>query len=371
MSSLLETLRTVRLRIAKLRDRKELTGEQDTKGVLIEPVLSALGWNTQEPDDVRREYRAKSRDNPIDYALLLLRTPCLFVEAKPLGENIDVRRWKLQTLTYASATGVEWCVLTNGDDYHLYNTHAAVGLDEKLFRKVRISDLSQEEQTLDTLDLLSKAKMAEKRINILWTVHFVYRKVKIAVEDLFRSVDGGLVRLIRRRSEGLTPTDIRKAIKTADFQFTPPVTLSGPERPPKPRRKPSGKHKGRARHKVFSVTVANLIEAGIITPPLDIQRKYKGALLKGTIGKDGKVVWDGTPYDSTSTAAGMARKSVIGSPAGRRYPQTNGWGFWQYQDPDTGRLLVLDVLRQRYLKRTVTSRTAEGGRDRPVRTPGG
>jgi hypothetical protein len=31
-------------------------------------------------------------------------------------------------------------------------------------------------------------------------------------------------------------------------------------------------------------------------------------------------------------AGGMARKSMIGAPEGRPYPQTNGWTFWQFRD---------------------------------------
>ena len=58
----------------------------------------------------------------------------------------------------------------------------------------------------------------------------------------------------------------------------------------------------------------------------------------------------GESYDSLSTAGGMARKSVIGSPPGRQYPQTNGWTFWKFCDPETGKLIEIDALRQKYLK---------------------
>jgi hypothetical protein len=49
----------------------------------------------------------------------------------------------------------------------------------------------------------------------------------------------------------------------------------------------------------------------------------------------------------------MARKSVIGSSPGRPYPQTNGWTFWKFQDSATGKLMEIDVLRQKYLKRSL------------------
>jgi hypothetical protein len=45
----------------------------------------------------------------------------------------------------------------------------------------------------------------------------------------------------------------------------------------------------------------------------------------------------------------MARKTVIGCPEGRPYPQTNGWTFWQFRDPTTGDLRELDSLRQQLL----------------------
>ena len=63
--------------------------------------------------------------------------------------------------------------------------------------------------------------------------------------------------------------------------------------------------------------------------------------------QDGKVEYDGHGYDSLSTAAGIARKSVIGAPAGQSFSQTNGWTFWMYSDD--GVLREIDRLRQSYL----------------------
>ena len=57
-------------------------GEPNTKATLIEPVLEALGWDVREPDEVHREFRPTGKDNPVDYALQLMRKPSLFLEAK-------------------------------------------------------------------------------------------------------------------------------------------------------------------------------------------------------------------------------------------------------------------------------------------------
>jgi hypothetical protein len=36
----------IRKRIQQIRDRKELIGEQNTKAALIDPLLSAMGWES-------------------------------------------------------------------------------------------------------------------------------------------------------------------------------------------------------------------------------------------------------------------------------------------------------------------------------------
>jgi hypothetical protein len=56
--------------------------------------------------------------------------------------------------------------------------HAPVDAEEKLFRTVRISDGTQEEYVVETLELLSKEKMEEKSLNVLWKAHFVDAKSK-------------------------------------------------------------------------------------------------------------------------------------------------------------------------------------------------
>ncbi len=81
-----------------------------------------------------------------------------------------------------------------------------------------------------------------------------------------------------------------------------------------------------------------------------LEKEYKGKHLEAEIQRDGNIVFDGETYKSLSLAASFARKSIIGAPEGRRYPQTNGWIFWKCRDPQRGRLEEIDVLRQKYLK---------------------
>ena len=351
-----ETLAKVRKRIGQLRERAERgerVGEQDTKAILIEPVLAALGWELGDLDDVRREYRRKAQDNPVDYALLVFGRPLLFIEAKALGAALSHRRCASQVLAYASIVGVGWCLLTDGDEYRLYNSHAPVDVEEKLFRTVRVSDADQAQFCLETLELLDKERMGESELESLWKSQFIDRRVRVALEDLFSTEDPALIRLIHKKTPELAPVELRESVRRATIGVhfpevslppAPPDLVTAGESLPSP---PGGEVKPPVR---VGVELTELIVAGLIVPPLQVEKHYKGVRLEATIKQSGQVVWDGTSYDSLSTAAGMARKSVIGATEGRAYPQTNGWAFWQYQDPETGRLCYIDELRQQYLK---------------------
>ena len=354
--TLTDRLPKLRKRIQKIRSRKESIGEQNTKAALIDPLLSALGWDVEDIDEVSREYRRKPQDNPVDYALFMLRSPRLFVEAKGLEKDLSDRRWISQILGYATVVGVEWCVLTNGDEYRLYNAHAPVDVEQKLFRVVRISDPDQQDYALDTLELLSKEKMADNLLNVLWKAHFIDRHVSMTLKDLLQSDDASLIKLIRRRTPELTPTEIRDSLKRADIHIDFPL-ISVSSRPSNPAVKeevdssvaPADEEKPPKMINIPGVQVIDLIRANLIDPPLKLEKEYKGRHLEAEVKPDGTIVFDGEAYRSLSLAAAFARKSVIGVPPGRKYPQTNGWVFWKYRDPETGRLAEIDVLRQRYL----------------------
>src|SRR5437868_1317195 len=186
-------------------ERRSLA-EQNTKAALIDPVLLALGWDLHEIDEIRREYRRKPQDNPVDYALFLNRTESLFIEAKSLEKDLNDRKWISQNLSYATVVGVRWCVLTNGDEYRIYNSHAAVDVEQKLFRSVRTSDAANGIHVIDTLHLLSKEQMQGRLLDELWKVHFIDGNVSRSLESLLANEDAGLVRLLCNKAKGITPS---------------------------------------------------------------------------------------------------------------------------------------------------------------------
>jgi len=370
VSNLQTTLAQVKDRGSK--HRGHAINEQDTKATLIEPLLRALGWDLEDLEEVKREFKPKSMDNPVDYALLLVRTPCLFIEAKALGENLNDRKWASQIMGYAAVAGVEWVVLTNGDEYRLYNAHAPVPVEEKIFRTVRISDDDQRAE--ETLGPLSKERMQENQLNALWQTHFVDRQLRPAIEGLFAPVpDPALIALLRKRITNLSPAAIKAGLNRIRFRFDfppePPLSAELPRLPSS--HQPSVLSQPPARRPTEwetrlptsgGVKPLHLIRAGLIKPPFRLEARYKSQLLTASIESNGTVTFNGVTYDSLSVAAGYARSSVKGPPSdGSKFWSTNGWVFWQFRDA-AGHLNKVDALRQRYLRRVVHIRAGSVSR---------
>jgi hypothetical protein len=363
MSDLEVELATVRDRIAKYQ--RQGLGEQDTKAALIVPILRALGWDIEDLEDVKLEYRRRPSDNPVDYALFLLRTPRLFIEAKSLGSHLGDGKWASQILNYATVAGVEWVALTDGDEWRIYNSHAPVPVEQKLFRVVHVAD--PDAQAEQTLKLLAKAQMADHLIDAFWKSDFVDRQIRDALGHLFGpEPDPSLVRLIRARATGLDPAEVRASLgrlrTTFDFPVvaTPTVERAAEPRGPRPVKGELATATQPAAQKMGSgtpwrqVTLGQLITAGLVRVPFDIEHRYLKTQLTARIEDASRIVFQGRGYDSLSLAGGMARKSVGGQFPGPKIPPTNGWTFWQFRGSD-GVLHVLDDLRRELHERKVVN----------------
>lgn len=241
MAEIEESVERLKAQIRSYRDRRTRLSEADTLRVLITPMLLALGWAIYDVDEVRNEYRHKTSDNPVDYALFLNRTPVLFVEAKALGEGLDERRWMVQTINYANTSGVEWCILTNGDEYRFYKVHAQVQVEDKLFLSVVIGDDTPTDVKVRKLSLISRERMGMREIDELWTQWRVDHQVRTILESL--PDDDAFLRFAARKSDGrLRPSEIRDSLRRAtlrvdypgigDVTKPPPAVPSGMSEPP-------------------------------------------------------------------------------------------------------------------------------------------
>jgi len=302
MRDLAETLTELNDKISRYRDSS--IGEQNTKAVLIEPLLRELGWNIEDFDEVQREFKPVPTDNPVDYALLIHRKPLLFVEAKALGEDLNNRKWANQIISYATMTGVEWVVLTDGDDYRLYNAHAPVRFEEKLFRSARISE--DRTRATEILALLSKNQIQANSIHALWQSDFVDRQVQNVIESLFGpDPDPKFVRFLRTQLPNLAPSEVKAGLSRLRIQIdspSPPAHWTLPIGQPRvthvqpqltPTNEPAGGHENGTPWR--NITLQDLIEHGLLNLPLEIHKAYKGRQLTARITENGRVTlfWTG------------------------------------------------------------------------------
>jgi len=348
--SLKDAIKAAAAKVVRFRDRG--LGEQNTKASLIEPILEALGWDIRDPDEVHREFKPTSKDSPVDYALKLIRKPRLFVEAKGLGEDLSDRKWIAQVLGYATVAGVEWCLLSDGDEFRLYNANVPLDAEEKLFCKLRLSEASEAE-AVKILRLISRQNMEDNLIDVLWSAHFVDRQVRQSLRRLVETTDKRLVRLIRLEAEKLTPKEIADSIRRLDIRIDSPAEMpdmiAKPKRvlqtPVEPKSEPKvvGRKKRKPAQSFSGVSLEDVCKAGILKAPLKLFRKYRKVKLEATLKPNGTVEFQGTNYASSSAAAAHARGTITGRPM-----STNGWSFWQYLDGDS-KAKTLEYARTEYM----------------------
>jgi hypothetical protein len=199
------------------------------------------------------------------------------------------------------------------------------------------------------LALLSRDSLDQGGIGVEWQTHYVDRQIQATVTRLFGpEPDAAFVRLVRRKVPNLSRRDLADGLRRARIRFDFPRAASKPTLVAT-----GGRDKRTPPAKLSSarVTVRDLIAAGILIVPIMLRCTYKGRALSARIEREGDITFEGTTYASLSTAAGMARRGVIGAPPGRKYPQTNGWTFWRYVDAE-GIERPIDHLRHQYVATT-------------------
>src|SRR2546427_1210832 len=136
--------------------------EEATKQRIIEPTLVYLGWDVFG-SDVVPEYTVDKagRNESVDYALLIGDMPKVLLEAKKLRNPLGEKEAR-QVLGYARLERMQWCVLTNGVKWQLFNADWGDRPDEAL---VREWELSPGPDFPEAIRLLSKESIASGKLD--------------------------------------------------------------------------------------------------------------------------------------------------------------------------------------------------------------
>ena len=143
MDGLEQTLTTVAQRIREGRSDGRWDNETRVRKSLVDPILRELDWDVEDPEECELEYSVgKGRDKGrVDYALLDSGKLQVFVEAKGIG-RIDVRGEE-QLFRYGYYGGVQFLVLTDGNQWDFYLNIPQGSPEERRFCRLFLEDLDR------------------------------------------------------------------------------------------------------------------------------------------------------------------------------------------------------------------------------------
>jgi len=198
--------------------------EEAVKQHLIGEVMTALGWDWNNPEEVRPEERTE--DGRADYALLLNGEIVAFLEAKNLSVNVIKRDEPLRQLArYCFSRGVRYGILTNGAKWVVVKAFAeGTSLRDRILFTV---DLEEEplERVLVKLSLISK-----DRIERLERLATLLNAFEMAYESLLGEGLGeeALLNYLRARgrssvvpADRLTGVEVPKAVYVNENGWRP------------------------------------------------------------------------------------------------------------------------------------------------------
>jgi predicted type IV restriction endonuclease len=92
-----------------------------TRYVLIDPLLRALGWDTENPSKVRVEHKViRGRKRRADYALFGREGIVALIEVKSYG-TVDKQKAARQVASYRVSSKVPLGIVTDGGAWYVYN----------------------------------------------------------------------------------------------------------------------------------------------------------------------------------------------------------------------------------------------------------
>lgn len=158
--------------------------EANTKALIIEPLLAALGWDPADLDVVAREVKVYD-GTFLDYGLKVEGEPRLYVEAKAIGENLTDKKFVAQTINYANNDGVVWCVLTDGIVWRVFKTNETAAMDRKLLFEIDISNQTQPTADIaKLLRLVSQESVASRSLDGYGERVFTDGRVRAALASI-------------------------------------------------------------------------------------------------------------------------------------------------------------------------------------------
>ncbi|MBW2518612.1 MAG: restriction endonuclease subunit R [Deltaproteobacteria bacterium] len=140
----------------KTNKKLETFDEASTKQAVVLRLLSFLGWDIFNVDEVYPDYTVNSYS--ASYALRNRNANKILIEVKRVHEKLD--NYQKALLSFAAQEKVDISVLTNGVSWWFYLTHSAGNSQDKWFYSADLFKQNEDAVVPNLIDLLSKDKVA-------------------------------------------------------------------------------------------------------------------------------------------------------------------------------------------------------------------
>lgn len=189
--------------------------EGDTRLFVTDFLCEALGYDKYE--DLTTEYRVKGEF--ADYGIRIDKQLAAFIEVKRITTRLSPKHLR-QVEAYAVNEGVEWAVLTNGQQWQVYRLTPRTGQVGPLV-EVHLAleaDLLSDEsisKKVDKLFYLTREAMKRRLIEDLWKAKSATSPKSVAQALRSEAVIDALRRELRRRTgHNADPNELLKVVET-------------------------------------------------------------------------------------------------------------------------------------------------------------
>lgn len=193
--------------IESLKVNKEIIffDEAATKQAIILKLLTLLGWDTFNIDEVTPEYSVSNKR--VDYSLRINSINKVFIEVKKIGEELENHQEQL--LSYSFQEGVKLSILTNGVTWWFYLPLYEGNWEQRKFYTIDIRQQESEDIVSKFINLISKANIASGKSNQNAEEIYKGKKKQIILKDtlpiawnkIISEIDELLVELINETTE--------------------------------------------------------------------------------------------------------------------------------------------------------------------------
>jgi hypothetical protein len=335
-ASIADTLAEVKSFLAQ--ETPPRLSEADTKAYFIEPIVRALGW--EGIGVVTREYYVRNSQEFIDYLLRGPDGPLIAIEAKTIQTPLTDKH-AAQLVQYCAVEGIEWAVLTNGRELHLFNAFLKRDLAAKRVMQLDLIAFNSEDEfasIFSQLWQLSRTQMTTPSGVRTWMHH---RRMDTRLREMLVNPGSSIVQQIERTLDDAeihaTALDITQWFR-AVLATGPQTILAMPSPGDAPEiekpittRPPATSPRSDGEGRLFP-----LIDAGVLQPNTELRlRRGQETLATAHVDERGRIVVNGQTYRSPSDKAFytlMGRQSL------------NGWTHWFAVIGDN--LVMIDTLRK-------------------------